>query len=144
MKYNVRVWVHCARGSTNCSKHFRMTIIPGTVPVMCLVFPVRTCQFRRNSSNLDNEPIIRLSLLLNSWDVLSVTLLSISSEVCVIYSSLNLDAFLSLNKLFLGKFSWLSVMTAANFHLFFNVDIDLKNKSRASKIKFHPFIAKVK
>ena len=121
-----------------------MTIIPGTVPVMCLVFPVQTCQFRRNSSNLDNEPIIRFSVLLNSWDVFSVTLLSISSEACVMYYSLNLDAFLSLNKLFLGKFSWLSVMTAAKFHLFFNVDIELKNKSRDSKIKFHLIFAKVK
>ena len=131
MKYNVRVWVHCARGSTNCSKHFRMTIIPGTVAVTFLVFPVRTCQFRRTSFNLDNEPSIRLLVLLISWDVFSVTLLSVSSEACVMYISLNLEAFLSLNSLFQECFSWFSVLTAANFLLFFNEHIDLKNKSRA-------------
>ena len=65
-----------------------------TVPVC-----VRICGFRRNSSNLDRAPKMRDSVRLNSWDSFLVTLLSISSETCVIYSSFILGT---------DVFSWLA------------------------------------
>ena len=49
---------------------------------------VRICGFKRNSSSLDRAHKMRDSVLLNSWDNFSVILSSISSETCVIYSSL--------------------------------------------------------
>ena len=57
--------------------------IPGKVPGC-----VRICGFKRNSSSLDRAHKMRDSVLLNSWDNFSATLSSISSETCVIYSSL--------------------------------------------------------
>ena len=65
-------------------------IVPGTVPEC-----VRICGFKRNSSNLDKAPKMRDAVLLNSWDSFLVTLPSISSETCVIYSSLilGMDVF---------------------------------------------------
>ena len=55
----------------------------GTVPEC-----VRICGFKRKSSNLDRADKMRDSVLLNSWDSFLVTLPSVSSETCVIYSSL--------------------------------------------------------
>ena len=55
---------------------------PATVPES-----VRICGFKRNSSNLDRARKMRDSVLLNSWDSFSVTLLSISSETWVMSSS---------------------------------------------------------
>ena len=97
--------------------------VPGTVPEC-----VRICWFKRNSSNLDRVPKMRDCVLLNSWDSFLVTLPSISSETCVIYSSLILGTDVFRDWLFLGFSSCVSLVTAANFRLFLNVAIFLKWK----------------
>ena len=81
------------------------------------------CGFKRKSSNLDRAPKMRDSALLNSWDSFLVTLLSISSEICVIYSSLILGTDVFRDWPFLGCSSCVSLVTAANFRLFLNVAI---------------------
>ena len=97
--------------------------VPGTVSEC-----VRICWFKRNSSNLDRVPKKRDSVLLNSWDSFLVTLPSISSETCVIYSSLILGTDVFHDWPFLGFSSWVSLVTAANFRFFLNVAIFLKGK----------------
>ena len=67
-------------------------------------------------------------ILLYSWDSLLVTLPSISSESCVIYSSLILGTEVFRDWSFLGFSSCFSLVTAANFPLFLNVAIFLKGK----------------
>ena len=81
------------------------------------------CWFRRNSSNLERAPKMRDSVLLNSWDSFLVTLPSISSESCVIYSSLILGTDVFRDWPFLGCSSCVFLVTAANFRLFLNVAI---------------------
>ena len=71
---------------------------------------------------------MRDSVLLNSWNSFSVTLLSNSSETCVIYSSLILGTDVFRDWPFLGCSSRVSLVTAANFRLFLNVAIFLKRK----------------
>ena len=66
---------------------------------------------------------MRDSALLNSWDSFLVTLLSISSETCVIYSSLILGTDVFRDWPFLGCSSCVSSVTAANYRLFLNVAI---------------------
>ena len=88
--------------------------VPGTVPE-CVVI----CWFKRNSSNLDRAPKMRDSVRLNSWDSFLVTLPSICSETCVIYSSLILGTDVFRDWPFLGFSSCVSLVTAANFRLFF-------------------------
>ena len=100
--------------------------VPGTVSDC-----VRICWFKRNSSNLDRAPKMRDSVLLNSWDSFLLTLPSISSETCVIYSSLILGADVFRDWPFLGFSSCVSLVTAANFRLFLNVAIFLKGKCYA-------------
>ena len=109
-------------GLANGGSHFRMRITLGFVLIRSLVFHVcvpgcsgtvpecvRICWFKRNSSNLDRVPKMRDSVLLNSWDSFLLTLPSISSESCVIYSSLILgtDVFRDwpVPKIFLLYFS---------------------------------------
>ena len=92
--------------------------IPGTV-LECVCI----CWFERNSSNLDRAPKMRDSVRLNSWDSFLVTLPSISSESCVIYSSLILGTDVFRDWPFLGFSSCISLVTAANFRLFLNVAI---------------------
>ena len=100
--------------------------VPGTVSE-CVVI----CGFKRNSSNLDRAPKMRDFVLLNSWDSFLVTLPSISSETCVIYSSLILGTDVFRDWPFLGFPSCVSLVTAANFRLFLNVAIFLKGKCYA-------------
>ena len=97
--------------------------VPVTLPER-----VRVCRFKRNSSNLDRAPKMRDSVLPNPWDSFLVTLLSISLENCVIYSSLipGMDVFRDWP--FLGLPSCISLLTAANFRLFLNVSIFLEGK----------------
>ena len=92
--------------------------VHGTVPEC-----VRNCWFKRNSSDLDRAPKMRDSVLLYSWDSFLVTLPSISSEICVIYSSLILGTDVFRDWPFLGYSSWVSLVTAAIFRLFPNVAI---------------------
>ena len=92
--------------------------VPGTVPECA-----RICWFKRNSSNLERVPKMRDSVLLNTWDNFLVTLPSISSETCVIYSSLILGTDVFRDWPFLGCSSCVSLVTAANFRLFLNVAI---------------------
>ena len=89
------------------------------------------CWFERNSSNLVRAPKMRDSVLLNSWDSFLLTLPSISSETCVIYSSLVLGTDVFRDWPFLGFSSSVSLVTAANFRLFLNVAIFLKGKCYA-------------
>ena len=91
---------------------------------------VRACGFKRNSSNLERGLKIRDSVLSNSWDSFLVTLPSISSETCVIYSSVTpgVDAFCEW--LFLECWS-VSQETAANFPLLLNVAIPCRGKNSA-------------
>ena len=100
--------------------------VSGTVPEC-----VRTCGFKRNSSNLYRAPKMRDTVLLNSWESFSVTLPSISSKTCVIYSSLILGTYVSRDWPFLGFSSCISLVTAANFRLFLNVAIFLERKCYA-------------
>ena len=65
---------------------------------------------------------MRDSVRLNSWDSFFVTLPSISSETCVIYSSLILGTNVFRDWPFLGYSSCISLVTAANFRLFLNVE----------------------
>ena len=98
--------------------------VPGTAPECVII-----CGFKRNSSSLDRAPKMRDSVLLNSWHSFLVTLPSISSETCVIYSSLFLGTDVFLHWPFLGCFTCVSLATATNFRLFLNVAIFLKGKS---------------
>ena len=100
--------------------------VPGTVPEC-----VRISWCKRNSSNLDRAPKMRDSVRLNSWDSFLVTLPSISSETCVIYSSLILGTVVFRDWPFLGCSPCVSFVTAANFRLFLNVAIFLKGKCYA-------------
>ena len=100
--------------------------VSGTVPEC-----IRTCWFRRNSSNLDRAPKMRDSILLNSWDSFLVTLPSISAESCVIYSSLILGTDVFRDSPFLGFSFCISLVTAANFRLFLNVAIFWREKCYA-------------
>ena len=75
---------------------------------------------------------MRNSVLLNSWDSFSVTLPSISSKTCVIYSLLILGTDVFRHWPFLGCYSCVSPVTAANFCLFLNVAIFLKGKCYAA------------
>ena len=97
--------------------------VPGTVSEC-----VRIYWFKRNSSNLDRAPKMRDSVLLNSWDSFLLTLPSISSETCVIFSSLIQGTDVFRDWPFLGCSSCVSLVTAANFRLFLNVAIFLKKK----------------
>ena len=105
---------------------FMFRNVPGTVSEC-----VRICWFKRNSSNLDRAPKMRDSVLLNSWDSFLLTLPSISSETCVIYSSLILGTDVFRDWPLLGFSSCVSLATAANFRLFLNVAIFLKGKCYA-------------
>ena len=129
---------------TNGGSHFRMRITLGVVLIRSLVFHicvpecpgtvpecVPICGFKRNSSNLDRAQKMRDSVLLNSWDSFLVTLPSISSETCVINSSLILGTDVFRDWPFLGFSSCVSLVTAANFRLFLNVAIFLKGKCYA-------------
>ena len=100
--------------------------VPGTVSE-CVVI----CWFKRNSFNLDRASEMQDSILLNSWDSFLVTLPSISSESCVISSSLILGTDVFRDWPFLGFSSCVSLVTAANFRLFLNVVIFLKGKCYA-------------
>ena len=97
--------------------------VPGTVPEC-----VRICGFKRISSNLDRAPKMRDSVPRNSWDSFLLILPSISSETCVIYSSLILGTDVFRDWPFLGCSSCVSLVTAANFRLFLNFTIFLKGK----------------
>ena len=117
-------WERSSFGSWFSTFVFRN--VPGTVPEC-----VRICGFRRNSSNLERAPKMRDSVLLNSRDSFLVTLPSISSETCVIYSSLILGTDVFRDWPFLGCSSCVFLVTAANFRLFLNVGIFLKEKCYA-------------
>ena len=80
----------------------------------------RTCEVRINSPSVDTAPSIRLFAPQNSRDTVAITLPSIFLETCVTYCSLTLWVIVSRNKLFLGRSSRLSLLTAVNFLLFFN------------------------
>ena len=95
---------------------FSFRNVPGTVPE-CVVI----CWFQRKSSNLDRAPKMRDSVRLNSWDSFLLTLPSISSETCVIYSSLVLGTDVFRDWPFLGCSSCVSLVTAANFRFFLTV-----------------------
>ena len=100
--------------------------VPGTVPECVCI-----CGFKRSLSNLDRAPKMRDIVLLNSWDSFLVTLLSISSETWVIYSSLILGTDVFRDWPFLRFSSCVSLVMAANFRLFLNVAICLKGKCYA-------------
>ena len=100
--------------------------VPGTVPEC-----VRICAFKRNSSNLNRADEMCDSVLLNSRHSFLVTLPSISSETCAIYSSLILGTDLFRDWPFLGCSSCVCLVTAANFRLFLNAAIFLKGKCYA-------------
>ena len=80
----VSVWERSPDGFSFSTSVFRD--FPGRVPES-----VRICEFRNNLRILDRAPSLRDSVLLNSWDSLLVTLLSISVETCVMFCSLKLE-----------------------------------------------------
>ena len=71
-------------------------------------------------------------VLLNSWHSFLLTLPSIFSETCVVYSSLILGTDVFRDWPFLGFSFRVSLVTAANFRLFLNVVIFLKGKYYAA------------
>ena len=91
--------------------------VPGTVPEN-----VRNYGFKRNSSDLDRAPKMWDTVLLNSGDSFLVTLPSISSKTCAIYSSLIPGADEFCDWLLLG-YTCVSVAIAAICRLFLNVAI---------------------
>ena len=106
---------------------------PHLVPGFPRMFPewVCICGFRKNSFELDRAPKMRDFVLLNSWDSFLVTLPSISSKTCVIYSSLILGTDVFRDWPFLGCSSCVSLVTAATFRLFLNVAIFWREKCYA-------------
>ena len=111
----VSLWERSPVGSRFSKSLFRD--VPGTVPQS-----VRTCGLKRNSSNLDRAPKMRDFVRLNSWDSFLVTLPLISSETCVMYSSVIPGTTVICDWLFLVC-SCVSLETTANFRLFLNVAI---------------------
>ena len=113
--------------------------VPGTVPE-CVVI----CWFKRNLSNLDRGPKMRDSVRLNSWDSLLVTLPSICSETCVIYSSLILGTDVFRDWPFLGFSSCVSLVTAANFRLFSTLPSFWKeNATQLWRLNYFVFVNKL-
>ena len=97
--------------------------VPGTVPECVL-----SCGLKRRSSRLKRAPKMQDSDQLNSWDSFSVTLLSVSSETCVIFSSIpRTDVFCDWP--FLGYSPCVSLATAATLRPFLKVVISLKVKN---------------
>ena len=96
--------------------------VPGTATEQ-----VRTCGFRRNSSGLDRAPKIRDSVRLNSFEILLVTLPSISSETWEMYSWVDSKSSVLCALLFL-VLSGISLETASSFFLFPNVAVRLRKK----------------
>ena len=100
-------------------------LVPGSLVHCSGMFPER---FRRVSVSVgsreirlnywDRAPKIRDSVLLNSWDSFLVTLPSISSEFCVMYSPVIPGTNMVCDWLFLGC-SCVSLETAANFFVCF-------------------------
>ena len=86
--------------------------VPGTIPEN-----VRTCGFMINSSSLDRASKLRHSVLLKSWDGFLVTLFSISSGICVVYSSKIPGTDMLCDRLLLW-FSGVTLETAAKFRFF--------------------------
>ena len=94
--YIIRLRNHWKRSPIVCTIQFRMTMILGTVLEEFLLPPIflgnpgmfpdcaRTCKFRRNSSSFESATKILSSLLLNSWCIFLVTLLSIASKAWII------------------------------------------------------------
>ena len=96
---------------------------PGTVPEH-----VRTIWFGRildRKSSLDRSPKVRDSVRPKSWDSFLVTLLSISFETWVMYSSVIPGTYGFCDWLLLAL-SCVSLETADNFRLFFSVAIILE------------------
>ena len=74
---------------------------------------------------------MRDSVLLSSWDSFLETLLSISSETCVLYFWLIPGTDVFRDWPFLGFLSRISLVTAANFRFFLNVAIFSKARCYA-------------
>ena len=130
-------WERSSFGSWFSTFVFRN--VPGTVPEC-----VRICGFKRNSSNLDKAPKMRDSVLLNSWDSFLATMPSISSKTCVIYSSLILRTDVFRDWPFLGCSSCVSLVVAANFRLFLNVDIfGRENATQLWRLNYFLFVNQV-
>ena len=135
------VWVDWIARLLDRGLHLSRGIILGTIPSWFLVFhvhvlgcsgtvpeSVRICGFKKKSSKLDRATKMRGSVLLISWDNFILTLPSISSETCVIYSSLILGTDVFRDLPFRGCSFYVSLETAANFRSFLNVAILLKWK----------------
>ena len=108
--------------------------IPSGFPVFWVVVPgcfrnrygtSPICGFRRNSSSFNKAPKMRDSVRLNSLENFLVTLPSISSETWEMYSWAIPGSSVFCDWLFL-VISGVSLETAANFLLFHNVSMILK------------------
>ena len=96
----VWIWINWMKGLTGGGSHLRMSIILGMRFFWFLVSHVRvpegsrkwsiirTCRLRRSLTSLDSAPKICDSVLLKYWVSFLMTLPTISSEACLIYSSL--------------------------------------------------------
>ena len=146
--YSVRVWNHYVRQPIYCIIHFRMRIILRTVLFTFLVFPVSVLGRPRKGFGLqpdywleklvyfDCAPKIRLFVFLNSWDIFLITLPSFFSDSSAMYSFLFVGASVPLDKLFLGCFFWLSLLTAGNFFLFLILAIGKKSSTLKTDLTF--------
>ena len=117
------VCVNWIAGPTGKELHFRIGIILGKIHSCFPIFWNGSGEYpylwvKKNSSSLDRAPKIRESVLINSWDSFLRTLLSISSETCVMYSWVIPGANVFCDWLFL-VISCVSPETAVKIRLFF-------------------------
>ena len=100
------------------------------------------CGTKRISSNLERVPIREDSNLLNSRDYILMTLPSISSETCVISSSIILGTEVFRDRLFLGCYSCVSLGSTANIHFFLCVAFFERKSSRQLQILNYDLFSK--
>ena len=103
---------------------------------------VRICGLKRNSFSSDRAPKMQMqdSVPLSSWDSILVTLSSISSGTCVMYSSRFSGMDVLCDWLFVGCSPCVSLETALNFRLLLNVLILLKKEKDCTVVKVELFL----
>ena len=109
--------------------------VPGTV-----LESVRVCGFTKISSNLDGAHKMRDSVLLKYWNNFLVTLPSVFSKTCLMYSSVIPGTDVFCDWLPVGCFSCLSVETTARFCRFLNVPSLVKKETCSTVVGTELFV----
>ena len=121
------IWELSPLGSCFSTSVFRN--VPRVIPEN-----VRICGFRKKLSNWDSAPKMRDCVRLNSWNSLFVNLPSISSETCVMWSSVIPGAADICNWLLVRR-SCVSLAIVAKFCLFLIVAIILEDGKTSTVVK---------